>query len=158
MSRSTVVQVGAGLGGALAALLLGRAGCEVRAFEMRPDPRRKGYAGGRSINLALSARGLYALKQVGLERLASELDKVDLWSQRLSGGEQQRLAFARVLLAEPAIIFLDEATASLDEAGETMLYELLRKASWHPTIISVGHRGTLPRFHDRVFELAPATA
>jgi putative ATP-binding cassette transporter len=98
------------------------------------------------------------LKQVGLERLASELDKVDLWSQRLSGGEQQRLAFARVLLAEPAIIFLDEATASLDEAGETMLYELLRKASWHPTIISVGHRGTLPRFHDRVFELAPATA
>ncbi|HYV84836.1 MAG TPA: NAD(P)/FAD-dependent oxidoreductase [Patescibacteria group bacterium] len=68
MSRSTVVQVGAGLGGALAALLLGRAGCEVRAFDMRPDPRRKGYAGGRSINLALSARGLHALRQVGLEQ------------------------------------------------------------------------------------------
>ena len=98
------------------------------------------------------------LKQVGLEHLAPDLDKVELWSQRLSGGEQQRLAFARVLLAEPAIIFLDEATASLDEAGERMLYGLLRNASWHPTIISVGHRGTLPQFHDRVFELAPATA
>jgi kynurenine 3-monooxygenase len=67
MSRPAVVQVGAGLGGALAALLLGRAGCEVRVFEMRPDPRRKGYAGGRSINLALSARGLHALDQVGLK-------------------------------------------------------------------------------------------
>jgi kynurenine 3-monooxygenase len=68
MSRTTVVQVGAGLGGALAALLLGRAGCEVRAFEMRPDPRRKGYAGGRSINLAVSARGLHALRLVGLDQ------------------------------------------------------------------------------------------
>jgi kynurenine 3-monooxygenase len=68
MSRPKVVQVGAGLGGALAALLLGRAGCEVRAFEMRPDPRRKGYVGGRSINLALSARGLHALRLVGLDQ------------------------------------------------------------------------------------------
>ena len=68
MSRPAVVQVGAGLGGALAALLLGRAGCEVRAFDMRPDPRRKGYAGGRSINLALSARGLHALRLVGLDQ------------------------------------------------------------------------------------------
>jgi putative ATP-binding cassette transporter len=98
------------------------------------------------------------LKQVGLERLAPELDKVDLWAQRLSGGEQQRLAFARILLAEPAVIFLDEATASLDEAGQKMLYDLLRNASWHPTIISVGHRSTLPQFHDRVFELASTAA
>jgi putative ATP-binding cassette transporter len=98
------------------------------------------------------------LKQVGLAHFASELDKVDLWSQRLSGGEQQRLAFARVLLAEPAVIFLDEATASLDEAGQEMLYRLLRGAPWHPTIISVGHRSTLRQFHDRVFDLAPAPA
>jgi putative ATP-binding cassette transporter len=96
------------------------------------------------------------LEKVGLERFASGLDTVDLWAQRLSGGEQQRLAVARVLLAEPAVIFLDEATASLDEAGQEMLYRLLRDLPWHPTIISVGHRATLRQFHDRVFELTPA--
>jgi putative ATP-binding cassette transporter len=68
------------------------------------------------------------------------------------------LAFARLLLAEPAIVFLDEATASLDESGQEMLYGLLRDAPWHPTIVSVGHRSTLRQFHDRVFELEPATA
>jgi len=99
---------------------------------------------------------LSVLKQVGLEHLWSELDKVDLWAQRLSGGEQQRLALARVLLAEPAVIFLDEATAALDEAGQEMLYRILRDLPWHPTIISVGHRTTLRQFHDRVFELTPA--
>jgi putative ATP-binding cassette transporter len=94
------------------------------------------------------------LKKVGLGHLAAELDVVDLWAQRLSGGEQQRLAIARVLLAQPAIIFLDEATASLDEAGQATLYGLLRDLPWRPTIISVGHRSTLPQFHDRVFDLA----
>jgi len=64
--RGTVVQVGAGLGGALMSILLGRAGFAVRAFEMRPDPRRGPLVGGRSINLALSARGLHALERVGL--------------------------------------------------------------------------------------------
>ena len=64
--RGTVVQVGAGLGGALMAILLGRAGFAVRAFEMRPDPRRGPLVGGRSINLALSVRGLHALERVGL--------------------------------------------------------------------------------------------
>jgi putative ATP-binding cassette transporter len=95
------------------------------------------------------------LEQVGLERFASELDTVDLWAQRLSGGEQQRLALARVLLAQPATIFLDEATASLDEAGQEMLYRILRDLPWKPTIISVGHRSTLRQFHDQVFDLAP---
>jgi vitamin B12/bleomycin/antimicrobial peptide transport system ATP-binding/permease protein len=94
------------------------------------------------------------LKQVDLERFAPELDTVDLWAQRLSGGEQQRLALARVLLAQPATIFLDEATASLDEAGQAALYRLLRDLPWKPTIISVGHRSTLRQFHDRVFDLA----
>jgi len=95
------------------------------------------------------------LKTVGLAHLVPDLDKDDMWAQRLSGGEQQRLAFARILLADPAVIFLDEATASLDEAGQKMLYQLLRDLPSQPTIISVGHRATLPQFHDRVFELAP---
>lgn len=63
---STIVQVGAGLGGTLASIFLGRAGHEVRGFEMRPDPRRGPLVGGRSINLALSARGLGALEKAGL--------------------------------------------------------------------------------------------
>jgi kynurenine 3-monooxygenase len=63
---STIVQIGAGLGGTLASIFLGRAGHEVRGFEMRPDPRRGPLVGGRSINLALSARGLGALERAGL--------------------------------------------------------------------------------------------
>jgi kynurenine 3-monooxygenase len=63
---STIVQIGAGLGGTLASIFLGRAGHEVRGFEMRPDPRRGVLVGGRSINLALSARGLGALEKAGL--------------------------------------------------------------------------------------------
>jgi putative ATP-binding cassette transporter len=96
------------------------------------------------------------LEKVGLGHLAPELDKDETWAQRLSGGEQQRLAVARVLLAQPTTIFLDEATASLDEAGERTLYTLLRNLPWEPTIISVGHRGTLRNFHDRVLDIAEA--
>jgi putative ATP-binding cassette transporter len=98
------------------------------------------------------------LTKVGLGRFASELDTVDMWAQRLSGGEQQRLALARVLLAKPTTIFLDEATASLDESGQTTLYEMLRALPWHPTIISVGHRSELRQFHDQVLELDSARA
>jgi putative ATP-binding cassette transporter len=94
------------------------------------------------------------LKAVGLGALAGELDTVENWSQRLSLGEQQRLAFARVLLTEPALLFLDEATSALDEPAEAHLYESLRAASWRPTVVSVGHRSTLRRFHDRILELA----
>jgi putative ATP-binding cassette transporter len=96
------------------------------------------------------------LAAVGLARFAGELDTVDNWAQRLSLGEQQRLAFARVLLAEPATIFLDEATSALDEAGEAQLYGLLRKAPWRPSLVSVGHRTTLRDFHDRTFDLSRA--
>jgi putative ATP-binding cassette transporter len=96
-----------------------------------------------------------ALAKVGLSALEGDLDTVDLWAQRLSIGEQQRLAFARVLLAEPKIIFLDEATSALDEASEAQFYRMLREAPWHPTLISVGHRGTLRELHERVLDLAP---
>ena len=82
------------------------------------------------------------------------LDEEGNWAQRLSIGEQQRVAFARVLLARPEIVFLDEATSALDEAAEMSLYRLLREAPWRPTIVSVGHHGTLQRFHDTVVDLA----
>ena len=95
-----------------------------------------------------------ALRAVGLPQLVDRLDEEGNWAQRLSIGEQQRLAFARVLLARPEIVFLDEATSALDEAAEMSLYRLLREAPWRPTIVSVGHHGTLHRFHDTVVDLA----
>ena len=95
-----------------------------------------------------------ALRTVGLPQLVDRLDEEGNWAQRLSIGEQQRVAFARVLLARPEIVFLDEATSALDEAAEMSLYRLLREAPWRPTIVSVGHHGTLQRFHDTVVDLA----
>ena len=95
-----------------------------------------------------------ALRAVGLPQLVDRIDEEGNWAQRLSIGEQQRLAFARVLLTRPEIVFLDEATSALDEAAEMSLYRLLREASWRPTIVSVGHHGTLRRFHDTVVDLA----
>jgi putative ATP-binding cassette transporter len=94
------------------------------------------------------------LRAVGLSHLVDRLGEEANWAQRLSIGEQQRLAFARVLLTRPEIVFLDEATSALDEAAEVALYRLLREAPWKPTIVSVGHHGTLRRFHDTVVDLA----
>jgi putative ATP-binding cassette transporter len=94
-----------------------------------------------------------ALRAVGLAHFIDQLDDDSNWAQRLSGGEQQRLGFARVLLMRPAIVFLDEATSALDEASETALYRLLREAEWRPTIVSVGHHRTLTRFHSSVVDL-----
>ncbi len=94
-----------------------------------------------------------ALRTVGLGHFVEHLDEDSNWAQRLSGGEQQRLGFARVLLLKPSIVFLDEATSALDEAGEAALYRLLRDADWKPTIVSVGHHRTLTQFHKAVVDL-----
>jgi vitamin B12/bleomycin/antimicrobial peptide transport system ATP-binding/permease protein len=93
------------------------------------------------------------LKDVGLDGLVGELNTVENWGQRLSIGEQQRLGFARMLLAAPELLFLDEATSGLDEPWEARLYSLLRSGSWRPTVVSVGHRSTLLKFHDDVLDL-----
>jgi vitamin B12/bleomycin/antimicrobial peptide transport system ATP-binding/permease protein len=100
-----------------------------------------------------TARIASVLRDVGLPELVEELDSSQNWAHRLSLGEQQRLAFARVLLIQPAIVFLDEASSALDEACEAMLYRLLRAASWRPTIVSIGHRSTLRAFHDTLLDL-----
>ena len=89
-----------------------------------------------------------------MDALVNELDVVHDWSQRLSPGEQQRLAFARILLTKPALLFLDEVTSALDERSEAELYGLSAELPpWRPTIVSVGHRSTLRSFHDQVLEM-----
>jgi vitamin B12/bleomycin/antimicrobial peptide transport system ATP-binding/permease protein len=110
------------------------------------------YPGGDK-NIRPRTKLAAVLEQVGLGALVNELDAVQDWSQRLSPGEQQRFAFARIFLTQPGLLFLDEASSALDEDSEAELYGLLRAASWRPTIVSIGHRSTLRRFHDQVLEI-----
>ncbi len=84
--------------------------------------------------------------------LAAGLDAVGDWSSILSLGEQQRLAFARVLLARPPVALLDEATSALDAANEARMYSLLRDLD-DVAYVSVGHRGSLLGFHEQVLRL-----
>lgn len=95
-----------------------------------------------------------ALEAVNLPALADRLDEEAPWQMILSGGEQQRLAMARALLAKPDWLFLDEATAAIDEAGEANLYRTIREWLPEATIVSIGHRSTLANFHDRRVHLA----
>jgi len=88
------------------------------------------------------------LQTVDLPALIEKLDTADDWSRILSLGEQQRLAFARVLLSAPDYIFLDEATSALDEPREVEMYKLLREQLPKVTVVSVGHRSTLFKLHD----------
>ena len=88
------------------------------------------------------------LRLVDLPALVDKLDTADDWSRILSLGEQQRLAFARVLLTAPDYVFLDEATSALDEPRELEMYELLREQLPKVTVVSVGHRSTLFKLHD----------
>jgi vitamin B12/bleomycin/antimicrobial peptide transport system ATP-binding/permease protein len=95
-----------------------------------------------------------ALEAVGLPGLAPQLDEHAHWNRMLSLGEQQRLGLARALLHAPQYLFLDEATASLDEPSEAALYQLLRERLPATTIVSIGHRSTLDAFHQRNLVLA----
>jgi putative ATP-binding cassette transporter len=86
---------------------------------------------------------------VGLPTLASRIEEEAHWNRMLSLGEQQRLGIARALLYAPDFLFLDEATASLDEPAEAALYQLLERRLARATIVSIGHRATLAAFHKR---------
>ena len=90
-----------------------------------------------------------ALAAVGLQHLAADLERSENWAQVLSGGEQQRLAFARVLLNRPDWLFLDEATASLPEEAQDSLYRLLKEKLPQTTLVSIGHRESLAEHHAR---------
>jgi putative ATP-binding cassette transporter len=94
------------------------------------------------------------LNEVGLPKLAARLDEEEHWNRVLSLGEQQRLGIARALLQSPQFLFLDEATASLDDPSEAALYRLLQEKLPGTTIVSIGHRATLEAFHQRKVALA----
>jgi putative ATP-binding cassette transporter len=95
-----------------------------------------------------------ALAAVGLPKLVERLAEEAHWNRMLSPGEQQRLALARAILHAPDFLFLDEATASLDEDSEATLYRLLLARLPGSTIVSIGHRSTLGAFHGRRVALA----
>jgi vitamin B12/bleomycin/antimicrobial peptide transport system ATP-binding/permease protein len=99
-----------------------------------------------------------ALELVRLASLACEIDSEENWPQRLSGGEQQRLAIARAILDKPDWLFLDEATSALDEKLEADIYRVLSEVLPNTTIVSVGHRSTLIALHRRHIEMKPGEA
>lgn len=96
-----------------------------------------------------AARVAEAIEAVGLPALAPRIEEEAHWNRMLSLGEQQRLGIARAILYAPDYLFLDEATASLDEPAEAAVYELLAQRLPAATIVSIGHRGTLAAFHRR---------
>ncbi|MDL5159588.1 ABC transporter ATP-binding protein/permease [Actinomycetospora termitidis] len=93
------------------------------------------------------------LRAVALGHLATRLDDDELWWRTLSPGEQQRLGFARLVLSRPDVVFLDEATAALDEGLEHDLYTLVREELPDLVLVSVGHRSSLEAFHARRLDL-----
>jgi putative ATP-binding cassette transporter len=93
------------------------------------------------------------LHKVALPHLVHRLDEVLDWAKVLSPGEQQRIAFARILLTKPKVVFLDEATSALDEGLEFLLYQLVRTELPETILVSVSHRSTVEQHHTHELEL-----
>jgi vitamin B12/bleomycin/antimicrobial peptide transport system ATP-binding/permease protein len=108
-------------------------------------PREEGTVGYKEIQEALI--------KVALSHLVIRVNDVRDWAKALSVGEQQRIAFARILLSKPRAVFLDESTSAMDEGLELMLYELIRSELPKTILVSVSHRATLEQFHGRHLEL-----
>jgi vitamin B12/bleomycin/antimicrobial peptide transport system ATP-binding/permease protein len=96
-----------------------------------------------------------ALVDSHLGSLADQLDREEVWSQRLSSGEQQRLAIARAVLKRPDWLFLDESTSAVEETLEAELYAMLARRLPNTTIMSIGHRSAVVGLHQRHIEMAP---
>lgn len=94
-----------------------------------------------------------ALQKVALPHLVDRLDEVQDWAKVLSPGEQQRIAFARILLTRPKAVFLDESTSALDEGLELTMYDLVRTELPDTILVSVSHRSSLQRHHTRELKL-----
>jgi vitamin B12/bleomycin/antimicrobial peptide transport system ATP-binding/permease protein len=101
-------------------------------------------------------RGVLVAANLG--DLVDKLDAEDTWSQTLSGGEQQRVAVARALLAKPDWLFLDEATTAMDEPMEAEIYQTIRENLPGTTLVSIGHRSSVAQFHKRRLDMQDAGA
>jgi putative ATP-binding cassette transporter len=108
-------------------------------------PREEGAVDDRQIQETLI--------KVALSHLAIRINDVRDWAKALSVGEQQRIAFARILLSKPRAVFLDESTSAMDEGLELMLYGLIRSELPSTILVSVSHRATVEQFHGRHLEL-----
>lgn len=93
------------------------------------------------------------LSKVALTQLTSRLNEEADWAKTLSPGEQQRVAFARILLNRPKVVFLDEATSALDEGLEYAVYDLVRTELPETILVSVSHRPSVDKYHERHLEL-----
>ncbi|MDZ7920375.1 ABC transporter ATP-binding protein/permease [Rhodoferax sp.] len=120
-------------------------------------PLREALAYPQATTAYTDAQLQQALRDALLPGLVDDLDRVDAWSQKLSGGEQQRLAIARVLLKQPQWIFADEATSALDEAAEHTLYQRLSDLVMQRGggLVSIAHRPGVAAFHSRQWVLTP---
>jgi vitamin B12/bleomycin/antimicrobial peptide transport system ATP-binding/permease protein len=114
------------------------------------------YPGGPDTYTDADIRAALADARIGF--LADQLDREEIWSQRLSGGEQQRLAIARALLKKPDWLLLDESTSALDEKLEAELYQVLTQRLPKTTIVTIGHRSSLAAFHVRRLDMTQSGA
>lgn len=94
------------------------------------------------------------LEKTGLQSFIAELDTVARWANRFSGGQQQRIAFARALLQQPDWLFLDETTASLDSESEAQMYTMLGALLPNTTLVSIAHRASTRKYHQRVVDMS----
>jgi len=159
IGKSTLLRVIAGVWPHAEGRLEIPEGARILVLPQRPylpdGTLRDAIAYPQSLSQRDDGRIIDCLVELGLPSLAEMLSEQDHWQNRLSLGEQQRLMIIRAIMVEPDWLFLDEATASLDEAWERQAYELLGCRLRHTTIVSVGHRPSLRAFHRRNIAVAP---
>ena len=102
------------------------------------------------VNQELPGKLITLLKSLGLDQFIQRLEEVEEWSRVLSLGEQQKIAFIRTIIAQPNVVFLDEATSAMDEESEASCYEMLEAYLPKATIISIGHRSTIKKYHNKM--------